>query len=274
MSIDPVLRQILAGVKPRRQKLAVLTGAGVSAESGIPTFRGSDGYWTIGSRNYQPQQIGTMAMFQQHAREVWRWYLYRRRICRQARPNPGHLAIAQMESLLSEHFELITQNVDGLHLRAGNSASKTSEIHGNLNFMRCANECNSRLHPIGDDIHGPEPQEDLAEPQWRRLICPSCGGWLRPHVLWWDESYNEEHYRFHTVLNIARRTDVLLVVGTTGSTLLPGLIVEEALNRDRTLVVIDIEPNIFSSAALNHTKGFFVQGSSAAILPQIVGCLL
>ena len=267
--IDSTLGHILAEIKPNRRQLTLLTGAGVSAESGIPTFRGADGYWAIGSKNYQPRQMGTMAMFQRQPREVWRWYLYRRGVCREARPNAGHAAIAQMEGLLPDCFNLITQNVDGLHLRAGNTAAHTCQVHGNLNFMRCAQECGSRVYPIGDDIPGLGRQEDLSEQQWRQFTCPQCGGWLRPHVLWWDESYNETCYRFHTALDIARRTDVLIVVGTTGSTLLPGLVVEEVRNRNQVLVVIDIEANAFSRTALSYPKGFFVQAPSAAVLPAI-----
>lgn len=268
--IDAALSQILAHIRPNCRQLTLLTGAGISAESGIPTFRGTEGYWTIGSKNYQPQELGTMAMFQRHPRQVWRWYLYRRGICLKAIPNAGHVAIARMENFLPEQFNLITQNVDGLHLRAGNTSDRTCQVHGNLNFMRCAHECDSRIVPIADTIPSLEREEDLSEEQWRMFVCPGCGGWLRPHVLWWDESYNETYYRFHTALKIAQRTDVLIVVGTSGATQLPSLVAEEVVNRNKVMVVVDIQANGFSRLASSYTSGFFVQVPSASALPEIL----
>jgi NAD-dependent deacetylase len=100
----------------------VLTGAGISADSGIPTFRGKEGYWTIGSKNYHPQELARLSAFRQMPDEVWSWYLYRREICNKAEPNPSHYALVELETLLTaagRKFTLVTQNVDGLHLRAG-----------------------------------------------------------------------------------------------------------------------------------------------------------
>ncbi|NOS74904.1 MAG: RNA polymerase subunit sigma, partial [Methyloglobulus sp.] len=124
----------VANVWKTGELITVLTGAGVSAESGIPTFRGEEGYWTVGSRNYQPSEIATQAMFQRNPKEVWKWFLYRRGICEDALPNPGHLAIVKMEKLLGSRFRLVTQNVDGLHLRAGSNIDRTYQVHGNLNY--------------------------------------------------------------------------------------------------------------------------------------------
>ena len=99
----------------------MLTGAGVSAESGIPTFRGREGYWTVGSTEYHPQEMATLQAFEAMPEEVWRWYLYRLGACREAQPNQAHRAIVRLEERLGDRFCLITQNVDGLHLRAGSS---------------------------------------------------------------------------------------------------------------------------------------------------------
>src|SRR2546426_10737611 len=97
-----------------------LTGAGVSAESGIPTFRGRDGYWTVGSRDYHPQELATHAAFARMPWDVWAWYLYRRGVCRAAAPNPAHHALVRLAA--HPRFALVTQNVDGLHRRAGSPA--------------------------------------------------------------------------------------------------------------------------------------------------------
>src|SRR5690606_22392762 len=117
--------------------LLFLTGAGISAESGIPTFRGPEGYWRVGSTNYRPEELATFAAYSAMPDVVWGWYLYRRGVCRAASPGPGHMALARAEEVLGDGFHLITQNVDGLHLRAGNSPERTYAIHGMIDFFRC-----------------------------------------------------------------------------------------------------------------------------------------
>merc|ERR1719335_1658940 len=133
--------ETIAQVLRRSKRVVLLTGAGVSAESGIPTFRGADGFWTIGSKNYQPQEMATYEMFQKHPEELWKWYHMRWSICRGSKPNPGHFAIAELEKLLKSRegcsFDLITQNIDGLHLQAGSTLATTYQVHGSMSFMRC-----------------------------------------------------------------------------------------------------------------------------------------
>ena len=129
VSLDPLaahLGQALAAALSQGGPLVVVTGAGVSAESGIPTFRGKEGYWTVGSRVYQPQELATQAAFRRMPEEIWRWYLYRLGVCRAAAPNPGHVALVELERALGDRFLLVTQNVDGLHPRAGSSPGRTS----------------------------------------------------------------------------------------------------------------------------------------------------
>ena len=187
-----MLRDFAAG----HGRLTVLTGAGISAESGIPTFRGPEGYWTVGSREYHPQEMATWAMFRRKPLEVWRWYLYRRHVCGTARPNEGHRALAEIERLFEDRFILITQNVDGLHLRAGSSPQRTFHIHGNVFFMRCAAECSRQIYPIpeGITITTPVPtrvvvsgidKEKVGQVAaeiraFRRLAGPSCKGFRAP----------------------------------------------------------------------------------------------
>ncbi len=251
-------------------KLTVLTGAGISSESGIPTFRGPEGYWTVGSKVYQPQQMATWEMFKRHPRQVWQWYLYRLGVCQAAEPNPGHVALATMESLLGSRFALITQNVDNLHLRAGNSLRRTYQIHGNIFFARCSAECRQAVQPLPEGITGKAKNHKLTSTEEELLSCPLCGHWLRPHVLWFDETYNEHYYRAASALEVARRTSLLMVVGTSGATNLPLQVAAQVYAASGTIIDINLEPNPFSRLAEQSRGGGFIQQPAASILPRIV----
>jgi NAD-dependent deacetylase len=268
LSLPETLREILGQLNHGEGQLVALTGAGISTESGIPTFRGKDGYWAIGSREYHPQEMATFAMFSRHPEAVWSWYLYRRTVCRAAQPNVGHLAIVRLEQLLGDRFLLITQNVDGLHLRAGNSAPRTYQIHGNLDYTRCARECGAPLHALSEDLPAKGRGEALVDAERAVLHCP-CGAWRRPHVLWFDECYDEEHFRFHSSLEAAASARLLLVVGTSGATNLPMQVGQMALAHGATLVDVNPDPNPFSQLAQHARQGYFLQGASGAILPLI-----
>ena len=219
--------------------LLFLTGAGISAESGIPTFRGPDGHWTVGSDVYHPHDLATWRTFSVNPELVWPWYLWRRSVCQQSEPNPAHAGLVTLEQRVGDRFTLITQNVDGLHHRSGSSADRTFEIHGNINFFRCANGCSPKQPmPI---LAGAEPGCGFL-PEWRAaLTCTQCGAWMRPHVLWFDEYYNEEQYRFDSALAAINAADALIVVGTTGTTSLPAHLLHVA--QTRGLVIVDINPN-------------------------------
>ena len=247
-----------------------LTGAGVSAESGIPTFRGEEGYWRVGSRNFHPQEMATQAAFSQMPEEVWAWYLYRRGVCRLAEPNAAHRALAAAEQGLGDRFLLVTQNVDGLHLRAGNTLDRTYQIHGNLDFMRCTREC----------LEAPIPVPDAIDVFWQRgrplddterdaLRCPACGSPARPHVLWFDETYDEENFRFQSAIAAAARASMVIVVGTTGATSLPMHIGEIAASQRTPMVVVNPEPNPFSEMVEGSAPGLFIEGKAGEWVPRI-----
>lgn len=267
MEIAIVKERVQAAVRDAGH-VTVLCGAGISAESGIPTFRGPEGYWTVGSTNYMPQEIGTQRMFRRHPRDVWRWYLYRRGVCHAAAPNPGHQALVDLETILSDRFTLITQNVDGLHRRAGNSAARTYEIHGNIDLMRCANPNDKRVFPIPDGVMIEDRDGDLTIDQWEQLHLAQCGGLARPHVLWWDEYYDEALYRFDSTLRVAMRTALLITVGTSGATTLPNHVVQLAYEAGALLIDVNIEDNLFGRAAIA-AGGFALRGPSGTVLPQI-----
>jgi NAD-dependent deacetylase len=268
--MDPALAGTLAEAIRADKRLTILTGAGISAESGIPTFRGPEGYWTVGSQEYHPQEMATWDMFSRVPLEVWKWYLYRMGVCARAKPNRGHLALVEMERLFQEHFTLITQNVDNLHLRAGNSPERTFQIHGNIFFMRCADECRKTLYPLPAGVSGKSKDQALTASEIALLKCPACGGTTRPHVLWFDETYNEVHFKFESSLRAAVRTDLLIIVGTAGATNLPNQVAALARQAGAVLVDINIEANPFSRLALADSKGFFLQESSGKALEDIV----
>jgi NAD-dependent deacetylase len=252
-------------------RILVLTGAGVSAESGIPTFRGKEGYWTVGSREYHPQEMATQAAFSRMPDEVWRWYLYRRAVCRGAAPNPAHLALAALEQQLGDEFLLVTQNVDGLHIRAGNSLERTYQIHGNIDFMRCASACSPELYEIPASAPLLERDAPLPAGTSEILRCPRCGARTRPHVLWFDEYYDEELYRFQSSLAAVHRADMLIVAGTSASTNLPNQMV--ALAARRGIPIFDINPgdNPFAHVAERSPGGGAIRATAGEALPVLIG---
>jgi len=249
-----------------------LTGAGVSAESGIPTFRGKEGYWTVGAREYHPQELATHDAFTRMPWEVWAWYLYRRGVCRAAAPNAGHVALVKWAQALGARFGLITQNVDGLHARAGSPYERTYPIHGDINLMRCAQECGLDRWPIPETVPALDKGEAVAAEHMAVLRCPRCGGMTRPHVLWFDESYDEPRFFLDTARRLATRATLLVVAGTSAQTNLPWQVVTLAARAGATIVDINVEDNPFAEIAAE--SGGAVRGSAAAILPPLVDALV
>lgn len=264
--MNPKLKQALAQAKGKR--VVFLTGAGISAESGIPTFRGKEGYWTVGSTNYHPMDLATRESFSKMPEQVWCWYLYRRTVCNRAQPNPGHEMLAKLEEALTPHFLLVTQNVDGLHLRAGNSLERTYQVHGNTNFMRCWNDCCTDMFPIPEEVGDMDRGEHLSQTQKDLLVCPKCGGRSRPHVLWFDECYDEERFKFESSLHAALNCAALISIGSSGSTNLPTQMVRGAAARGAT--VIDINPERGPYAAMAESSGgFWLKGTAGEGLKQV-----
>ncbi|MEA3339336.1 MAG: NAD-dependent deacylase [Chloroflexota bacterium] len=179
--------------EPIQTSVVVLTGAGVSAESGVPTFRGAGGLW----RNFRPQQLATPDAFRRDPALVWEWYDWRRGLIGACTPNAAHEILAEMETALPD-FTLITQNVDGLHLAAGNR--NVLELHGNIWRTRCTG-CGK----VATDHRAPLPE---IPPR-----CPECGGLLRPDVVWFGESLPPG--MLETAWAAAARCGLMLVVGTS-----------------------------------------------------------
>ena len=268
--MEEALAAVLREVRDRRGKVVALTGAGISAESGIPTFRGKEGFWVVGSRNYMPQEMATREMFDRSPEEVWRWYLYRFGIVRGAEPNAGHRALVDLERALGDRFTLVTQNIDGLHRRAG--SERVFTIHGDAAWVRCADGCGAGLLPLPDvAVH--RKDDPFTADDREKLTCPRCRGWLRPHVLWFDEYYDEENYRMDSALRAAGAADLLLVVGTSGATNLPMQIGRLVFHRGAALVDVNPEENPFAEMAALSPRGFFARGSACERLPEIARAL-
>ena len=252
--------------------LVFLTGAGVSAESGIPTFRGEEGYWKVGSRHYRPMELATRHAFESLPDDVWSWYLYRRTVCRAAEPNGGHRALVELERRLGERFLLVTQNVDGLHLRAGNSPERTYQVHGNLDYFRCSRECCPDVHALEGRV-GPKARgEGLSSEEKSALLCPACGAPGRPHVLWFDECYDEPRYRYESARQAARTMRGFVSAGSSGATNLPMQMANLAQQRGVLMVDLNVERNPFSQL-VEQNGGVFLRGPASEGFARVLEAL-
>ncbi len=249
----------LAQSLSKGKKVSFLVGAGISADSGIPTFRGKDGYWTVGSQNYKAQEIGTYEMFSKASIEVWKWFLYRKSITNNAEPNTGHYMLRDIEQMIGDNFALISQNVDSLHKKAGNTEERTYLIHGDFDYVRCGDNCSTDIYPFPVGISLQNRDKDIiTEEEWAMLRCPKCGEDLRPHVLWFDERYNEKYFKLETVLRLSKHTGILFVLGTTLATNLPETVVRNVLSKNGLVVYVNID----------EYEGFLEKMKNAIIIQQ------
>lgn len=182
-----------AGFLAAANRVVALTGAGVSAESGVPTFRASDGLW----EGHRIEEVATPMGFDRNPALVWQFYNARRANVATVTPNPGHHALKALEDRWGERFTLVTQNVDGLHRAAG--SRNVLEIHGSLHRTRC-----TACREVKD--RGLEPLGEMPK-------CPACAGQLRPDIVWFHEALPEDIWE--SAMMAAHECDVLLVVGTS-----------------------------------------------------------
>lgn len=237
ISIPKEIKQRILNAK----RVVVITGAGISAESGVPTFRGKDGLW----ETYRPEDLATPWAFERDPGLVWRWYDWRRGIIARAKPNQGHKVIAEMERYYTD-FTLITQNVDGLHRKAGNE--KIIEIHGNLWRVRCTEE--DKVFYLEEvPLHEIPPR------------C-TCGALVRPDVVWFGESLEP------LLIQEARRAlnscDLLFVVGTSGIVQPVASFPSIAKRSGAFLIEINIDSTPISAIA-----DISFRGKSGEILPTL-----
>jgi NAD-dependent deacetylase len=228
------------------ERVTVLTGAGVSAESGVPTFRDAQtGLWG----KYSPEELATPRAFRRNPRLVWEWYEWRRKLVAAAKPNPAHFALAEMEKLFAQ-FCLVTQNVDGLHQRAG--SGNIIELHGNITRTKCFDEGTivSSWNETGD-----------VPPK-----CPNCGGLLRPDVVWFEEPMPEAEMALAT--RASTTCDVFLSIGTSTVVYPAAALPFEALRCGATVVEINPQPTPFTAQAT-----FALAIPAGVVLPELVKAL-
>jgi NAD-dependent deacetylase len=239
MEIPPELIRTLRTSK----SIAVLTGAGISQESGLRTFRDvQTGLWA----QYKPEDLATPEAFRKNPKLVWDWYAMRREVMKQAKPNPGHYALAEMARHVLQ-FVLITQNVDGLHLEAG--SPEVIELHGNLGRVKCFEGC-------GVVEAWDESSEEVPR-------CPQCGAYLRPDVVWFGEPLPRSE--LDAAVEAARKCEVFFSIGTSGLVQPAAALAYAARNRGAVVVEINLEPT-----PLTEKADFAFHGRAGEILPALV----
>ncbi|HEX7320261.1 MAG TPA: NAD-dependent deacylase [bacterium] len=228
--------------------LFVLTGAGISAESGIPTFRGKDGLW----KNYSATDLATSEAFGRDPGLVWKWYHWRQSIILDARPNPAHLALVELEKKFGD-FLLLTQNVDNLHRQAG--SMKILELHGNIFRARCLGCGKTTDHSIRNGVE-------------KLPTCLSCGGSLRPDIVWFGEPIPQDIWE-ESVSFLNRSADAALIIGTS-SVVWPAAFIPEIARQNKVRTIeINLEPTPVSDSV-----NVALYGKAGEILPKITKALL
>lgn len=229
----------------RADHVAVLTGAGISKESGIPTFREAQtGLWA----NYEPEKLATVEGFIKDPPLVWTWYDWRRKMVSSVTPNPGHLALVELENIVP-HFTLITQNVDGLHRQAG--SKNMIELHGNISRHKCLKHGHAAVN-VPTDLQEPPKCE--------------CGSLIRPDVVWFGEALDPKNLA--DSFNASEGADVFIVIGTSGL-VQPAASFPFAAKRSGAKL-IECNPE---RTPLSHEVDLFLEGASGELLPKLVAKL-
>jgi len=226
----------------KADRVVVLTGAGISAESGVPVFRGAGGLW----RQFRPEELATPEAFERNPQVVWEWYLWRRDRIAAAAPNAGHVAIARLERT-RPGLTLLTQNVDGLHERAG--SANPVELHGNIWRVRCARNCGYRIR-----------DNEAAQP--RTVLHCECGEWLRPDVVWFGEMLAAG--TLETARQSVLQADIVLVVGTSAAVYPVAALPRIAHERRARIVEINVDETPLSDEA-----DAVLRGPAGEILPAL-----
>jgi NAD-dependent deacetylase len=239
MTVSVKLRSLLHRV----DSICVLTGAGISAESGVATFRGIDGLWS----KLKPEELANFDAFMRNPELVWEWYNYRRQIVHDVKPNPAHYALVRIEELVKE-FTLVTQNVDNLHFRAG--SKKVLELHGNIERSYCT-EC-------GKFAENVEVTSEKKVPR-----CLSCNGLIRPDVVWFGEMLPEGV--FEAATEAARQCELFFTVGTSAVVYPAAGLPMTAKNQGAYIVEVNTAPT-----EISHLVNETLLGKAGEVLPQLI----
>lgn len=224
------------------KSVVVLTGAGISAESGVPTFRGDDGLW----KKFRPEELANFDAFIRNTKLVWEWYKYRKQLISNVQPNPGHYAIAEMEKIFP-NFTLITQNVDNLHRRAG--SKNVYELHGNIQRNYCI-DCGCEY---SDELIF---VEDVPR-------CEKCQGIIRPGVVWFGELLPEDQWI--GAERAARSSEIFFSVGTSGIVYPAASLPQIAKENKAFLIEINTE-----LTPITLITDEYLKGKSGEILPKLI----
>ncbi len=219
-----------------------MTGAGISAESGIPTFRGSGGLW----RDFRAEELATPEAFERDPKLVWEWYDWRRGVISRAQPNNGHVALVELESRVPD-FTLITQNVDGLHDRAG--SRQILKLHGDIWMLRC--------------LRCGRERQDLRSPLLELPPLCECGGTLRPGVVWFGESLPATVWEQSE--RAAQQADVLLVVGTSAVVYPAAGLIDVSRTAGCRVIEVNVDKTAYSAIV-----DLTLRGPSGEILPLLM----
>ncbi|PJF37266.1 MAG: NAD-dependent protein deacylase [Candidatus Thermofonsia Clade 1 bacterium] len=250
--MSSVQLQRAADVLKRSERLVVLSGAGMSKESGIPTFRDAmEGLWA----QFDPEELATPRAFQRNPRLVWEWYESRRLQVLAVQPHAGHYALAALEARLAQ-VVVITQNVDGLHKRAG--STDVIELHGNITQHKCSADC--RGAPTLLDLAA--LSQDSVPPR-----CPYCGAYARPNVVWFEEYLPED--ALSRAMSLCANADVVLIVGTSGI-VQPAASLPYLAKRNGRAFLIDVNPERDEIAPI---CDLYLQGTAGSILPRLVALI-
>jgi NAD-dependent protein deacetylase/lipoamidase len=254
--LDEIAPATLARLRAARRAMT-LTGAGVSAESGIPTFRGADGAGFWG--RYDPLELASRAGYERNPERCWAWYAMRRAQLRGVEPNPAHYALARLGAYYPD-FTLVTQNVDGLHERAGSRG--VIELHGNLAHVKCLVE--NRPVPYEDPPDAPVvTEETLERGEWPVVPrCPQCGGLLRPDVVWFGEMLPA--IAFARAEDTAERCEVCFVVGTSAEVYPAASLPETA--REHGALIVEVNPE---ETDLSRWADLSLRGPAGVVLPAL-----
>lgn len=261
-NIEEIIKETLR--RKKRNNITFLTGAGISAASGIPTYRGSDGIWIKGTKFYKPESFGTFKHYDSNQEEVWQYTFFRKKMFSEVKPNQAHYKLVEVADLLKTKFHLLTQNIDNLHQRAG--SVNVYEIHGNLRKMRCASECSKEIYDIPKTITLKSQDQDLTKKELELLKCPLCGDFTRPNILWFDENYNERLFKLHSALRIAKNSSLLIILGSSGATNLPQMLVEQTLKYGGFVIDVNLEENTFTKNFKDKKQFYSFNGTALKFL--------